>query len=149
MFAKAELQLNLGVEPDLPLALLDEHRVVQVVGNLLSNARKYTPAGGVVRVTLQRAADTGELLLTVSDNGIGIGPEDHARIGSYLFQAHTANSISAKGIGLGLYITRSLIEQHGGRFWFESSPGQGSAFHVTFLVAEAASQKAPDALLDC
>ena len=135
-FSQAGLDLALAIEPQLPAALIDELRANQIVVNLLSNARKYTPAGGAVRVTLARSSDPGELLLTVSDTGVGIAAEDQAEIGAWLFRAKSANQINAQGVGLGLYITRSLVELHGGRFWFESTAGAGSAFHVTFLTAE-------------
>ena len=136
LFEQANQDLSLAVEPSLPLALIDEVRATQIVVNLLSNACKYTPGGGAIRVTLSQLADCSELMLTVSDTGVGIAPEDQPQIGSWLFRAKSANDISAKGVGLGLYITRSLVELHGGRFWFDSTPGVGSAFHVTFLAAD-------------
>ncbi len=136
LFDQAGQHLSLSIEPHLPAALIDELRTTQIVVNLLSNARKYTPAGGAINVTLAGSADGSELLLTVSDTGVGIAPEDQSEIGTWLFRAQSANQISAKGVGLGLYITRSLVELHGGRFWFESALGDGSAFHVTFLAAE-------------
>lgn len=136
LFDQAGQYLSLTIAPHLPLALIDELRTTQIIVNLLSNARKYTPAGGAIDVALAAFDDDGELLLTVSDTGVGIAPEDQPEIGTWLFRAQTANQISAKGVGLGLYITRSLVELHGGRFWFESAPGQGSAFHVSFLAAE-------------
>lgn len=137
LFEQADQHLALAVEPALPLALIDEVRATQIVVNLLSNACKYTPGGGAIAVTLRQLADGSELLLTVSDSGVGIALEDQPQIGSWLFRAQSANEISAKGVGLGLYITRSLVELHGGRFWFDSAPGVGSAFHVTFLAADA------------
>ena len=136
LFEQANLDLSLSIEPALPLALLDELRATQIVVNLLSNARKYTPGGGTVQVALGCSADLSELRLAVSDTGVGIAPEDQPEIGTWLFRAKSAKEISAKGVGLGLYITRSLVELHGGRFWFESTPGAGSVFHVTFLAAD-------------
>lgn len=137
LFEQAGQDLALAIEADLPAALIDELRATQIVVNLLSNARKYTHAGGAIRVTLARSADPNELQVTVSDTGVGIAPEDQPEIGSWLFRAKSANEISAKGVGLGLYITRSLVELHGGRLWFESALGAGSAFHATFLTADA------------
>lgn len=136
LFGQAGQHLSLSIEPQLPAALFDELRATQIVVNLLSNARKYTPAGGSIDVALASSVDGSELLLTVSDTGVGIAPEDQPEIGTWLFRAKSANQISAKGVGLGLYITRSLVELHGGRFWFESAPGEGSAFHVTFMATE-------------
>ncbi|MCB0234014.1 MAG: HAMP domain-containing histidine kinase, partial [Anaerolineae bacterium] len=136
LFQQSGQRLSIALQPGLSNALMDELRATQIVVNLLSNARKYTPAGGSVDVVLCQAADPNELLLTVSDTGVGIAPEDQPEIGTWLFRAKSANQINAKGVGLGLNITRSLVELHGGRFWFESTPGQGSAFHVTFLAAD-------------
>lgn len=136
LFQQSGQRLSIALQPGLSNALMDELRATQIVVNLLSNARKYTPAGGSVDVVLSQAADPSELLLTVSDTGVGIAPEDQPEIGTWLFRAKSANQINAKGVGLGLNITRSLVELHGGRFWFESTPGQGSALHVTFLAAD-------------
>lgn len=136
LFRQSGLTLTLAMDPDLPLALVDALRTKEIVSNLLSNAQKYTPPGGSVSVSLAAAEDPGELALTVRDTGVGIAPEEQPAIGSWMFRASSSAQINAQGAGLGLYITRSLVELHGGRLWFESAPGVGSAFHVTFLAAD-------------
>lgn len=112
----------------------DRGRLDQVLLNLLDNAVKYSPAGGTVRVTL--AARRGQALLTVADEGIGVPA---AQLDS-LFEpfARAANALAPDygGLGLGLYIARRIVEQHGGRIWAESAEGRGSAFHVTLPLAE-------------
>jgi len=133
--------LTLCAAPDLPPALCDEMRALQIIGNLLSNASKYTPEGGAIRVSLALAQEEGFLQVSVSDSGVGIPPEDQPNVFTRFFRARTAILTRADGAGLGLCIARPLVEQHGGRIWFESEPGQGSTFHVTFPIAD---RPAPD-----
>lgn len=132
-------QLELTVAPNLPLALCDEVRAAQVVGNLLSNAIKYTPEGGVITVEVAQAAEEGFLQVTVADTGVGISPEDQEKLFERFFRAESAYETRAVGSGLGLYITRALVELHGGSIRFESQLGQGSTFRVTFPVVDAGS----------
>jgi signal transduction histidine kinase len=133
--AKAQ-RLTLQFSQNLPLVLCDQTRVAQIIANLLSNASKYTPEGGSIMVSLA-PADQPFVQLSVADNGVGIPAEDQARLFDRFFRAKTGHLTEASGTGLGLYITRSLVELHGGRIWFESEPEQGSTFYVTFPVAEA------------
>ena len=135
LFEAAGQQLVVSAESDLPAALLDEARAFQILGNLLSNASRYTPLGGRVDVRLQLAETPDELLVIVRDNGVGIPADEQDRLGDLFFRARTANLVSARGAGLGLFITNSLVQLHGGRLWFESVEGQGTAFYVTFLLA--------------
>jgi signal transduction histidine kinase len=128
-------QLVLRISPALPLALCDEVRTGQIIGNLLSNASKYTPQGGVVTVSLALAEEEGFLELAVADNGVGVLPDDQAELFTPFFRAKSATVTGSKGVGLGLYIARSLVEQHGGRIWFESELDTGSTFHVTLPIA--------------
>jgi signal transduction histidine kinase len=76
------------------------------------------------------------LQVSVADDGVGIGPEDQGKLFNRFFRATSATQTDASGVGLGLYITRSLVELHGGRIWFESVPDKGSTFHVTFPTAD-------------
>jgi signal transduction histidine kinase len=133
--AKAQ-HLALRAAPDLPPALCDEARAAQVIRNLLSNASKYTPQRGLISVSLALAEEEGFLRVSVADNGAGIPAEDQPKLFARFFRARNAALSSASGAGLGLYITRSLVELHGGRTWFESEPGEGSTFYVTFPIAE-------------
>jgi signal transduction histidine kinase len=105
---------------------------MQIVGNLLSNACKYTPEAGVIAVHLTPTDGTGFVQVSVADNGVGIAPDDQTQLFDRFFRAGSAAQTGASGTGLGLYITRSLVELHGGRIWFESELDRGSTFHVTF-----------------
>jgi len=106
------------------------------VFNLLSNAVKFTPHGGSVDISA--AKENGEVVVAVTDTGPGISSDDQARIFEEFQQAHSGNGERPEGTGLGLALSRSLVELHGGRIWVESEPGQGSTFTFT-LPAEARS----------
>jgi signal transduction histidine kinase len=108
----------------------DGDRLRQVLLNLLGNAMRYSPEGGtiVVRVNDEHAALAARV--AVSDQGVGIPPEDQARLFSRFYRAEATLS-AGEGLGLGLYISRSLVEAHGGRIWAESEPGRGSTFTFT------------------
>ncbi len=129
-------QLTLIAAPNLPPALCDETRTMQIVNNLLSNAAKYTPRGSHITITVTLAEAAGFLQLAVADDGIGIPPADQGKLFNRFFRAGNVAAIEASGAGLGLYITRSLVELHGGRIWFESELNQGSTFYVTFPIAD-------------
>lgn len=128
-------QVTLRAAPALPQAACDPDRAAQIVGNLLSNALKYTPREGHVHVAVEAAAEEGFLQLSVADDGVGIAPGDQDRIFSRFVRAANATKTGASGAGLGLYITRALVELHGGRIWLSSEPGSGSTFYVTFPIA--------------
>lgn len=115
--------------PDHLVGYWDRGRLDQVVLNLLDNAIKYSPAGGTVRVTL--AAREGQAILTVADEGIGIPSAELATLFEPFARAANAAMPAYGGFGLGLYIARRIVEQHGGQIWAESVEGQGSAFHLT------------------
>jgi PAS domain S-box-containing protein len=136
-------QLALTMSPRLPLALCDETRAAQVIGNLLSNANKYTPEGGVITVEVAPAVEEGFLQVTVADTGVGISQQDQAKLFQRFFRAGSAVETRTGGSGLGLYISRALVELHGGAIGFASELGQGSAFHVTFPIADAGLLSAP------
>jgi signal transduction histidine kinase len=132
--AKAK-RLQLHTAPDLPPALCDKDRAIQIIENLLSNAEKYTPRGSLIVVEAGLAREEGFLEIAVIDNGVGISTEDQEKIFSRFFRTRSAAAVGASGAGLGLHITRSLVELHGGQIWFESELGHGSTFHVTFPIA--------------
>jgi signal transduction histidine kinase len=131
------VQLELTIDPAIDLVEGDERRIRQVVFNLLSNAVKFTPRGGQVEVSTSRV--DGEVLIAVSDTGPGISPQDQTRIFEEFQQAKATNGERPEGTGLGLALSRSLVELHGGRIWVESEPGQGSTFTFTLPVQEAKS----------
>ena len=118
--------------PAVDLVEGDERRIRQVVFNLLSNAVKFTPRGG--RVDVSAARVDGEVRVAVADTGPGISPDDQERIFEEFQQAKPPNGERPEGTGLGLALSRSLVELHGGRIWVESEPGKGSTFTFTLPV---------------
>jgi len=128
--------LHLETRPGLPLADADPIRVEQVLANLVDNAIKYSPQGGAIRVRISAAQD-GMLSVTVTDQGSGI-PAQHLEHLFERFYRVEATGRATRGVGLGLYICRNLVESHGGRIWVDSEPGRGSTFGFTLpgLAAE-------------
>jgi GAF domain-containing protein len=133
-------QLTVDIPPDLPPVHADRVRLTQVLTNLVSNAYKYTPPGGSIRVRAERWQEKGEaqkepmILCAVSDTGIGITPEDQNRIFTAFFRSQHRLSQEAEGTGLGLSIARRIVELHGGRIWAESAVGEGSTFYFALPV---------------
>jgi signal transduction histidine kinase len=128
---KNGVQLGLEVDPEVDLVHGDERRIRQVVFNLLSNAVKFTPEGGRVDITTARW--DGEVRVAVVDTGPGIAPGDMKRIFEEFQQAQP----DSEGTGLGLALSKSLVELHGGRIWVESELGKGSTFVFTLPVGPA------------
>ena len=110
----------------------DREKVRVVLDNLISNAVKFTPAGGQVRVALRSRGD--EIEMSVADTGVGIQSQELERIFDRFYQAENHMTRRHGGVGLGLSIVRGLVELHGGRVWVESVPGQGSRFVVVLPV---------------
>ncbi len=132
-------RLELNLPDDLPPVLGDRERLVQILTNLVSNAYKYTPDGGTIRITVdgRDRADIppDHLLVSVSDTGIGMSPQDLARLEEKFFRADHDLVRSQPGTGLGVSITRNLVALHGGEFMVESKPGEGSTFCFTLPIA--------------
>ena len=122
-------RLTLTSEVAVERLVADRGRVRQILYNLLSNAIKFTPDGGSVRV--QASADEGEVRLTVADSGIGIAPDHQAAVFEEFRQLGDATA-RGEGTGLGLALTRRLVEAHGGRIELTSAPGEGSRFTAVF-----------------
>jgi signal transduction histidine kinase len=129
---KNGVQLQLELDPSVDLVEGDERRIRQVVFNLLSNAVKFTPNGGRVDVSTSR--QNGQVLVAVADTGPGIAPSDQERIFEEFQQAHAGDGERTEGTGLGLALSRSLVELHGGRIWVDSEPGRGATFTFTLPV---------------
>lgn len=129
-------QFTLDVAPDLPPVLCDRTRATQIIGNLLSNAIKYSGRGSRITIGLAPAAESGFVQITVSDNGVGIAESDQGRIFNRFFRGENAHLTGETGAGLGLHITRGLVELHSGRIWLQSQLGQGSTFFVTLPIAD-------------
>jgi signal transduction histidine kinase len=119
------VQVDLWAAPDVDIVTGDERRIRQVIFNLLSNAVKFTPAGGGVDVRARQV--NGEVRVSVADTGPGIALEDHKRIFDEFQQAETGIE-QREGTGLGLALSKRLVELHGGRIWVESEFGEGSTF---------------------
>jgi len=108
----------------------------RAVGNLLSNAIRYTPAGGTITVTLTRG-DAGDPLLTVADTGIGIAPDDLEQVFDRFFRGREARAVNPHGTGLGLAIVRSIMDLHRGSVTIESTPGRGTSVTLRFPSSSA------------
>ncbi len=135
--------LEVDLAPNLPPVWGDRDRLVQIVINVVSNAHKYTPEGGSVTIRVQRWSDgqdagepNGFVLCSVADTGIGIAPKDQARLFTKYFRADDPSVRSVAGTGLGLVITKSLVELQGGEMWVESEVGKGSTFAFTIPAVE-------------
>lgn len=135
--------LTVSLPDDLPSVWADRVRLVQVVVNLVSNAHKYTEAGGQVTIGAARTDNQWDqqgspvvVHLWVQDSGIGISPEDQAKIFQKFFRSDDPKTREAPGTGLGLNITKSLVEMMGGKIWFESEFRKGTTFHITIPVSE-------------
>jgi two-component system, OmpR family, sensor histidine kinase BaeS len=138
--AEKHLHWNDQVPTDLPEIMADPQRLAQVLGNLISNAIKYTPIGGTV--TLTAGADTGTVWVRVSDTGPGIPAEEQEKVFSPYYRGQQGRRIR-QGMGLGLSIARDLVSAHGGRLEVESIPGLGS--HFTMRLPQDLPQQAPQA----
>jgi signal transduction histidine kinase len=112
------------------VAQVDPERIEQVLDNLLSNALKYSPEGGPIQVMLRESSEGQMAKLSVADHGIGIPAQQQSRIFGRFERADNGRAYSIGGTGLGLYLSRALVEQQGGRIWFESVEGQGSTFFM-------------------
>jgi PAS domain S-box-containing protein len=124
------IELHCGAGEQLPSVLADRERVIQLFGNLIGNAIRFTPEGGRIEVAVRR--DGGCVRFSVGDTGTGIPAEDLP----HLFDRfHQAKQTRRGGTGLGLGISRGIVESHGGRIWVESTEGEGSTFSFTIPVA--------------
>jgi signal transduction histidine kinase/putative methionine-R-sulfoxide reductase with GAF domain len=135
--------LDVEIPSQLPPVWADHLRVGQVLTNLVSNAHKYTPEGGRILVGAEATVNQWDpegakkvVHLWVRDNGIGISMEDQARIFQKFFRSDDSKAREVPGTGLGLNITKSLVEMQGGRIWFDSEFRRGTTFHFTIPVAE-------------
>jgi signal transduction histidine kinase len=130
----AEIEVLVEVPEDLPLLRADERRLSQVLAHLLSNAIKFTEAGGQVTVTAAVAdtggAGAGDLLIAVTDSGIGIAAQDLDRVFEPFTQIDSSLSRRFDGSGLGLYVSRALVNGHGGHLVLRSDPGIGTTAEV-------------------
>jgi signal transduction histidine kinase len=132
-----------NIPKNLPRVWADRTRVAQILINLVSNAYKYTPEGGQMIIGAERTSNLWDsegaadvVHIWVKDTGIGISLEDQKKIFNKFFRSDDSKAREAPGTGLGLNITKSLVEMMGGRIWFESEFRQGTTFHFTVPVAQ-------------
>jgi PAS domain S-box-containing protein len=130
--AERELTLSISAPDGLPPVLADEGRIVQVLANLVGNAVKFTPSGGLISVTVSPVGS--ELQVAVEDTGPGIPREQWESIFERFW--HARRGSRQRGTGLGLAIAKGIVEAHGGRIWLESTVGVGSVFYFTLPLAE-------------
>ena len=134
--AKHGISLRRDIAGDIGMVWADELKLRQVLLNLLTNAVKFTPDGGSVEIAA-RVTD-GEVEVSVTDTGIGIAEAERERIFEAFQRGGRTAPSGAEGTGLGLTLTRQIVELHGGRIWMTSTPGAGSTF--TFALPRAPGQ---------
>jgi len=127
---QARLSFRVDTPNDLPLVTVDPIRIREVLSNLISNALRHTPAGGVISITLGIAS--GRLLISIADTGAGIAPEDLPKIFDRFYKG-----TQSRGSGLGLPLARSLVAAHGGAISAESTVGRGTTMKVTLPIVSA------------
>jgi signal transduction histidine kinase len=128
-----KFQFELRFPDDFPPVYGDHERTRQVLENLISNAVKYSPDGGTIRVTGRVADD--HAIVAVSDQGIGIAPEEQSKLFRRFYRVDNRLRRETQGAGLGLFLARAIVEAQGGRIWVDSQPGRGSRFSFTIPLA--------------
>jgi PAS domain S-box-containing protein len=134
--ATARHEFTLDAPTELPLRC-DSLRIEQVITNLLDNAIKFSPAGGSIDLTISRRGPT--VVIGVRDHGIGVAREHRAKLFDQFYQAHPDRS----GLGLGLYISRHIVERHGGTMYAEQPEGAGTRFVISLPVSAAVPREDP------
>lgn len=129
--------LILDIPADIGMVSADRLRFGQVLTNLLSNACKYSPVGS--KVTISASMQDRHIQIDISDTGIGISKADQAKLFTKFFRADNTSTREESGSGLGLYITKHLIEAHHGTIWTDSTIGEGTTFHFTWQRSETPS----------
>jgi signal transduction histidine kinase len=136
LLEQRRITADLQLPADLPDLMMDAGRVAQVLTNLVSNAVKFSPVGGRIEVSAERFQDG--VRIGVRDNGEGIAAQDLPRLFQKFTQIDSSATRRAGGTGLGLVISKGIVEQHGGRIWVESAIDVGSTFYFTLPLAERA-----------
>ncbi|NLF67109.1 MAG: cell wall metabolism sensor histidine kinase WalK, partial [Chloroflexi bacterium] len=127
---------------DFPLVDADPRRIKQVLRNLLDNAVKYSPDGGLIVV--RGAVRPDDVVVSIADQGVGISPEDLIPLFDKFFRAKSLAARRVAGVGLGLPVSRAIVEAHGGRIWAESALGEGTTLYFS-LPREGLSTSMPAA----
>ena len=128
-------QFEYEVGPNVLFIMGDQTKLRQTLQNLVSNAVKYSPRGGKISIVCEEYSPT-EILISVSDEGIGIPPEKLDKLFQKFSRIDNGQTKEIKGAGLGLWICREIVQAHGGRIWVESEPGKGSTFKLTLKKAQ-------------
>lgn len=129
---KKKIKFRSHISDDVPVMMLDQKLITMVIQNLLSNAVKYTPDKGRVDFNVLFKKKDSRIRIEVSDNGYGIPQSQHHKIFSKLFRADNVVEQAVEGTGLGLYIVKAVVDQSGGKIWFDSEEGKGATFYVEF-----------------
>jgi signal transduction histidine kinase len=129
----------LKIEPALPMAFIDRDKFGQVVGNLLSNAVKFSPKGGLITLSAREDSTHHRIVVSVADEGMGIGPEDRASLFTTFHRVQRPETQGIRGSGLGLYIVKEWSQAMGGEVWLESELNQGSTFFVAIRTVNSTS----------
>lgn len=131
--AVSDRRFHLNVPEDSKVVEGDRDRLEQVLGNLLENAVKYSPDGSEILVNVEHRGDA--VLTSVCDRGIGIPADELMQVFERFHRGRQVSSTNYGGLGLGLYITKQIVERHGGQIWVESAEGVGTTFHFSLPVA--------------
>jgi signal transduction histidine kinase/HAMP domain-containing protein len=141
-FEEKDLQFSARIEGPIPQILGDEARLRRALDNLIENAWNYTVEGGA---TLSLGANEHSITVAVKDTGIGIAPEDQGHLFTRFYRVGLDRTVDVRGVGVDLYVTKAIIEGHGGKIWVESELGKGSTFTFTLpLDAGARDQEPPE-----
>ncbi|RME80112.1 MAG: PAS domain S-box protein [Caldilineae bacterium] len=127
-------QIEFDFPPDLPLVRADERRIRQVFDNLISNAIKYSPEGGVIRVGAW--AEEDRVVAYVADQGVGIPLDEQDSVFDRFYRVDSSLRRSTQGVGLGLFLVKAIVEAHGGEVWLRSQPQKGTTFFFALPRAE-------------
>src|SRR5262249_7812392 len=134
----AGVELHLRASPELPLIDGDSERLLRLLANLVSNAIKFTPSGGRVEVALDSGRDS--VVLEVSDTGVGIPDDERAQLFERFFRSQAALARRVPGTGLGLYISKAIVDAHEGQIAIRSMVGKGT---VVLVALPAGTPVAP------
>jgi len=128
-----EIELHQEMTPNLPTVQADAARIRQVLLRLLTNAAKFTERGAI---TVRTQLSNGHVLVSISDTGVGISPEDFGRIFEQFEQGSLENGRRPDGAGLGLALSKEFVEMHGGHIWAESEVGEGATFTFSLPLSQ-------------
>jgi signal transduction histidine kinase len=126
-----KIELTVNCDKDMPKLFIDLRKVRMVFQNLLSNAIKYTPTNGKITIQTKTEPDKKQVLISFSDTGYGIPADEKDKIFTKLFRAKNVLEMSTDGTGLGLYVAKNILDNSGGKIWFESEENKGTTFFLT------------------